>query len=92
MLPSWKPKTQESEGGTAVAEPEPESTEQREYVVKFKRGIRGLEQSLVRARNLEWAERVGRKWCEKQAGAGPGVNVRFICVEDPVLADESILA
>ena len=42
------------------------------------------------ASSLERAEAVGRLWCLRK-GAGQMQGCRYIGIEDPVLADESIL-
>jgi hypothetical protein len=42
------------------------------------------------ASSKEIAEQVGRLWCLKR-GAGSMQVCRFIAVEDPILADESII-
>jgi TfoX/Sxy family transcriptional regulator of competence genes len=42
------------------------------------------------ASSREKAESVGRAWCLRKA-SGQMQQIRFIAVEDPILADESIL-
>jgi TfoX/Sxy family transcriptional regulator of competence genes len=44
----------------------------------------------IMASSREKAESVGRAWCLRKA-SGQMQQIRFIAVEDPILADESIL-
>lgn len=64
--------------------------EQRQWTLRYKYGNHPAETGLVIASSLERAERVGRAWCRLSA-AGKMQSIRFIRIEDPVLADETIL-
>ncbi len=63
---------------------------QRQWVLRYKWGNHPAETGTIHASSFEKAEEVGRAWCRKK-GAGQMQQVRYISVEDPVLADESIL-
>lgn len=58
--------------------------------MRFKRGNHPAETGTIMASSRERAEQVGRVWCIKQ-GAGQMAGCRYIGIEDPILADESIL-
>lgn len=64
--------------------------EAKQWVLRYKWGNHPAETGTILASTRERAEEVGRAWCLKK-GAGQMQGVRFIGVEDPVLADESIL-
>lgn len=68
----------------------PPRAEQRQWVLRYKWGNHPAETGLILASTRDLAEAVGRAWCVKK-GAGQMQQVRFITVEDPILADESIL-
>lgn len=72
--------------GSAV--PPPKS--QKEWVLRYKRGNHPAETGKIVASSRERAEEVGRVWCVKQS-VGTMASVKYIGVEDPILADESIL-
>lgn len=65
-------------------------TEQRQWILRYKKGNHPAEKGTILASTRDKAEQVGRLWCLRQA-AGTMQGVRYITVEDPILADESIL-
>ena len=63
---------------------------QKPWVLRYKYGNHPAQTGTILASSAELAEAVGRAWCLKK-GAGQMQVVRYISVEDPVLADETIL-
>ena len=84
-VPASLPKGEPEDGKKARMGPP-----QRQWVLRYKYGNHPAEGGIILASSRERAEEVGRAWCLKK-GAGQMQIVRFIGVEDPVLADESIL-
>jgi hypothetical protein len=82
-----------SSSNTAIEErpKEEKAGKQRTWVLRYKFGNHPADSGTILASSRERAEAVGRAWCLKK-GSGQMQQVRFISVEDPVLADESILA
>ena len=93
----WKQKLSDAVGA-AVAEPEQEvrresggsAAKQRQWSLRYKEGNHPAETGLILASSRERAEEVGRTWCLKRS-SGKMQACRFIAVDDPILADESIL-
>ena len=62
----------------------------RLWQLRFKLGPNPVDTTVVEARNAEYAERIGRKWCESQ---GEGMRVcKFVSVRPLITADETILS
>ena len=72
-----------------VQEPKTSLT-QKPWTLRYKYGNHPAETGTITASSREKAEQVGRLWCLKR-GVGSMAVCRFIAVEDPILADESIL-
>jgi len=100
-MADWKQKLADAvsgSGGTAVEDqPEPvihaspaTAAKQRTWSLRYKLGNHPAEAGTIMASSRELAEAVGRKWCERKSN-GLMHGVRFIAVDDPILADESIL-
>ena len=68
----------------------PPNPKQKQWVLRYKEGNHPAQSGTISASSLELAERVGRLWCLKKS-SGQMHTVRFIAIEDPILADESIL-
>ena len=67
-----------------------EPKRQKQWILRYKYGNHPAQGGTILARTRENAERVGRTWCLRKA-SGKMHIVRFIGIEDPILADESIL-
>lgn len=80
------------ETSSAVEEPlrKEKAGQQRQWVLRYKYGNHPAQTGIIMASSVEKAEEVGRAWCVRR-GAGQMQSIRFIGVEDPILADESIL-
>jgi hypothetical protein len=55
------------------------------FILKFRRGMQGVQTGFVKASSMKAAERVGQTYCDSLVGA------RYITVLPAILADESIL-
>ena len=66
------------------------NTTQKPWILRFKMGNHPAETGTILASTRELAEEVGRAWCRSK-GTGTMQTVRYIGVQDPILADESIL-
>lgn len=62
----------------------------KQWNMKYRRHPDGFKVGVVEAGSRERAEAVGRRWCELDSAA-KFVPTQFVGIEDPVLADESIL-
>ena len=67
-----------------------ELSSQKPWTLRYKYGNHPAETGTILASSREKAEQVGRLFCIRK-GAGKMQQVRYICIEDPILADESIL-
>lgn len=55
------------------------------YILRYRRGMAGVQTGFIRAASLQKAEAVGTRYCDSLAGC------RYINVIKAVIADESIL-
>ena len=67
-----------------------EPLKDRLWVLRYKLGQNPIDTGIIEARNEEYAERIGRKWCLIQ---GDGLRpCRFVNVKPFILADETLLS
>lgn len=65
------------------------SLKSRLWQFRYKIGQNPVESAIVEAKNVDYAERIARKWCETQ---GTGLRpCRYVSVRPFIIADESIL-
>lgn len=55
------------------------------YVLRYRRGMRGVNTGFIRASSRQMAEKVAHAWCNSLPGC------MFVHLEEAVLADESFL-
>jgi hypothetical protein len=83
LIQALLPESHEAPGALIAASPTGPQSDL--YILKYRRGMTGVQTGFIRASTMDKAEKVGHSYCDSLVGC------RYINVTKAVIADESIL-